>query len=88
MKPTEQVDDSQTIPRRQPASQSLADPLTERELEILCLIAEGMSNREIADQLVLAVSTVKWYVNEIFGKLHVTNRTLAVARARALGLFL
>jgi ATP/maltotriose-dependent transcriptional regulator MalT len=66
-------------------SQPHADLLTERELEILSLIAEGMSNREIADQLVLAVSTVKWYVNEIFGKLHVTNRTQAVTRARSLG---
>jgi ATP/maltotriose-dependent transcriptional regulator MalT len=62
------------------------NPLTERELEILRLAADGLSNREIADQLVLAVSTVKWYINEIFSKLHVTTRTQAVARARRLGL--
>jgi non-specific serine/threonine protein kinase len=60
--------------------------LNERELEVLCLVADGLSNREIAEQLVLAVSTVKWYTGEIFGKLHVTSRTQAVARARALGL--
>lgn len=69
-----------------PTLYPLDDPLTERELEILHLIADGLSNREIADQLVLAVSTVKWYINEIFGKLHVTNRTQAVAHARELGL--
>jgi predicted ATPase/DNA-binding CsgD family transcriptional regulator len=67
-------------------TQSLPDPLTEREIEILNLMADGLSNREIADQLFLAVSTVKWYINQIFGKLHTANRTQAVARARALGL--
>jgi predicted ATPase/DNA-binding CsgD family transcriptional regulator len=60
--------------------------LNERELEILRLIARGLSNHEIANQLVLAVSTVKWYINNIFGKLHVGNRTQAVARARELKL--
>lgn len=66
--------------------QSLADPLTERELEILRLIAEGKSNREIADNLFLAVGTVKWYTNQIFSKLHVANRTQAVTHTRELGL--
>jgi predicted ATPase/DNA-binding CsgD family transcriptional regulator len=61
-------------------------PLTERELEILHLIAGGFSNREIADQLVLAESTVKWYNNQIFSKLDAANRTQAVAHARTLGL--
>lgn len=61
-------------------------PLTERELEILCLIADGLSNREIADKLVLAVSTVKWYINEIFSKLNVTSRAGAIDRARTLRL--
>jgi predicted ATPase/DNA-binding CsgD family transcriptional regulator len=69
-------------------SEASADvhPLTERELEVLRLVAEGLSNREIAEQQVLAISTVKWYINEIFSKLHVTTRTQAVARARTLGL--
>ncbi len=65
---------------------SLAEPLSERELEVLRLISEGCSNREIADRLVLAVSTVKWYVNIIYGKLQVESRTKAVARARELKL--
>jgi len=45
-----------------------------------------LSNREIAGQLTLAVSTVKWYAHEIFGKLQVASRTQAIARARALDL--
>jgi LuxR family maltose regulon positive regulatory protein len=64
----------------------LLDPLTERELEVLRLIAAGLSNRAIAARLVLAVSTVKSYVNTIYGKLQVESRTQAVARARALHL--
>lgn len=65
---------------------SLAEPLTEREIEILALIAEGYSNRSIADRLALAVSTVKWYVTHIHGKLGVSSRTQAIARARELQL--
>ena len=63
-------------------SRLLLDPLSERELEVLNLIANGDSNFEIAEQLVLAVSTVKRHVSNIFSKLGVTNRTQAVARAR------
>jgi LuxR family maltose regulon positive regulatory protein len=66
--------------------QSLLDPLTERELEVLRLIAAGLSNRAIAARLVLALSTVKSYVNTIYSKLQVESRTQAVARARALHL--
>jgi ATP/maltotriose-dependent transcriptional regulator MalT len=66
--------------------QALADPLNKRELEILRLIAEGLTNGEIADRLVLAISTVKWYVNQIFGKLNTTSRMQAVTHARSLGL--
>jgi LuxR family maltose regulon positive regulatory protein len=69
-----------------PPAQSLLDPLTERELEVLRLIAAGLSNRDIAARLVLALSTVKSYVNTIYGKLQVESRTQAVARARALHL--
>jgi LuxR family maltose regulon positive regulatory protein len=70
----------------QPTVQPLSEPLSERELEVLRLIAAGCSNREIADRLVIGVSTVKWYVNEIYGKLQVESRTKAVARARELNI--
>ena len=63
---------------------SLSEALSERELEVLRLIIAGHSNREIADRLVIAVSTVKWYVNAIYGKLQVESRTKAIARAREL----
>lgn len=68
------------------ASQPLIEPLSERELEILQFIAAGLSNREIADRLYLALSTVKGHNRNIFGKLQVQRRTEAVARARELGL--
>jgi predicted ATPase/DNA-binding CsgD family transcriptional regulator len=62
------------------------DSLTEREHEILRLIAEGLSNREIAEQLIFSVGTVKWYVNQIYSKLGVGSRTQAIARARESGI--
>ncbi|MGZ3626096.1 MAG: LuxR C-terminal-related transcriptional regulator [Ktedonobacteraceae bacterium] len=65
---------------------SLLNPLSERELEVLHLIANGDSNYEIAEQLVVAVSTVKRHVSNIFSKLAVTSRTQAVARAREFGM--
>jgi LuxR family maltose regulon positive regulatory protein len=67
-------------------AQPLVEPLTERELEVLRLIAEGRSNGEIADRLYLSLSTVKGHNRAIFGKLDVQRRTEAVARARELGL--
>jgi predicted ATPase/DNA-binding NarL/FixJ family response regulator len=67
-------------------SQPDADLLNERERQILSLVAEGLSNHEIAAKLFLTVNTVKWYLKGIFGKLHVASRTQAVANARALGL--
>jgi predicted ATPase/DNA-binding CsgD family transcriptional regulator len=63
------------------ANLTLPDPLTEREMEVLGLLAEGMTNREIADQLVLAVGTVKVHARNIYQKLAVSNRTQAVAKA-------
>ncbi len=66
--------------------QPLIDPLSPRELDVLRLIADGLSNQAIGDRLFLALSTVKGYVADIFGKLHVERRTEAVARARELGL--
>jgi len=60
--------------------------LSEREQEILRLISSGLSNQEIADALVIAISTVKWHVRQIFNKLNVNSRTQVIARARALSL--
>jgi LuxR family maltose regulon positive regulatory protein len=65
---------------------SLIEPLNERELEVLRLIADGLSNREIAGKLIIALSTVKWHINNLYGKLHVRSRTQALARAKELGL--
>jgi len=68
------------------AQSSTVDALTERELEILRLIARGLSNQEIADTLVIALQTVKKHTSHIYGKLGVTSRTQAAARAHELGL--
>ncbi|MGD8190701.1 helix-turn-helix transcriptional regulator [Brevibacillus ginsengisoli] len=60
----------------------LVEPLTERELEVLNLMAAGLSNMEIADQLMIVVGTVKYHVKNIFSKLNVNRRTKAVAEAK------
>jgi LuxR family maltose regulon positive regulatory protein len=75
-----------TRPASPPALAALPEPLSEREQEVLRLIAIGQSNAEIAQTLVIALSTVKTHTNSIFGKLGVTSRTQAVARARDLHL--
>jgi LuxR family maltose regulon positive regulatory protein len=62
------------------------EPLSDREVEVLQLIAEGLTNREIAQDLVLSPNTVKVHTYNIYGKLGVHNRTQAVARARVLGI--
>jgi len=67
-------------------AQPLVEPLSERELEVLRLVAAGFSNREIATELVVAISTAKTHLNNIYRKLDVSSRTQAVARARALNL--
>jgi LuxR family maltose regulon positive regulatory protein len=64
----------------------MVEPLSERELEVLRLVAQGLSNREISERLFLAVNTVKGHNQKIFDKLQVQSRTEAVARARELGL--
>jgi LuxR family maltose regulon positive regulatory protein len=67
-------------------SSVLIDPLSQRELEILNLIDAGRSNKEIANELVLSIGTVKKHVYNIYSKLGVNRRTQAVAQARQLGL--
>jgi LuxR family maltose regulon positive regulatory protein len=66
--------------------QPLIERLSEREIEVLQLIAEGLTNPEIASRLYLSLNTVKVHTRNIYGKLGVHNRTLAVTRARALGI--
>jgi LuxR family maltose regulon positive regulatory protein len=64
----------------------LVEPLSERELEVLQLIAEGLTNQEVATRLYLSLHTVKVHARNIFTKLAVKNRAQAVARGRALGI--
>ena len=70
---------------RTPAME-LAEPLTAREIEILRLIAAGLRNQEIADRLFVRLPTVKRHVANAYGKLGVSHRTEAVARANELNL--
>jgi ATP/maltotriose-dependent transcriptional regulator MalT len=58
--------------------------LSDRELEVLRLIAAGLSNREIADTLVVSINTVKTHIRRLYGKLSVSNRLQAVERAKEL----
>jgi LuxR family maltose regulon positive regulatory protein len=71
------------VPASMPA---MVQPLSERELEVLGLLAAGRSNREIAEELVVALDTVKKHVSHVLDKLGAANRTQAVAHARELGL--
>ena len=66
--------------------QLLLDPLSKREQEVLSFMAKGASNQEIAEELVVALCTVKHHVSKILSKLEASNRTQAMARARTLGL--
>jgi len=67
-------------------AQPLVEPLSDRELEVLRLVSEGLSNREIAERMIIGVGTVKTHLQNIYGKLEVRGRTRAVARARELDL--
>ena len=71
---------------QQASSARMSEPLTERELEVLALVADGASNQEIARKLVVSLATVKTHINHIFGKLDAESRVQVVARARKLGL--
>jgi LuxR family transcriptional regulator, maltose regulon positive regulatory protein len=74
------------LPEGHRDGEPLIEPLSQRELKILQLIAQGLSNREIGERLFLALDTVKGHNRKIFDKLQVQSRTEAVARARELGL--
>ncbi len=68
------------------SEESLHEPLTRREQEILGLLAEGLTSSEMADRLTLAVSSVRWYIQQIYGKLGVNGKRQAITRAGELGL--
>ena len=76
-------EDTSSLP---PPAQPLLEPLSRRELEVLHLMAQGLSNHEMCERLFLALDTVKGHNRKIFDKLQVQRRTEAVARARELGL--
>lgn len=80
--------DSLLDPRSAPTPRSdvPVETWTPREVQILALIAQGCTNDEIADELVISRSTVKTHINNVYRKLEVRNRVEAVARARALNL--
>jgi LuxR family maltose regulon positive regulatory protein len=69
-----------------PLESEMIEPLSSREIEVLNLIAEGLSNREIAERLVISLGTVKVHTRNIYGKLGVSNRTHAAAKARSIGI--
>jgi len=68
-------------------TQPLIDSLTKRELEILILIADGLKNKEIAEQLVISLNTVLYHIKNIYSKLGVNKRTQAIAKAKEINLF-
>jgi len=77
------LEDQGDIP---PGNQGLSEPLSQRELEVLALIGQGLSNKEIGERLFLALDTIKGHNRRIYDKLDVRRRTEALARARELGL--
>ena len=69
-----------------PSAAGLSEPLSERELEVLRLIASGKSNRQISSELFVSVGTVKTHINNLYRKIDAHSRTQALARARELNL--
>jgi LuxR family maltose regulon positive regulatory protein len=76
----------EAVSRMPRLAEAMVDPLTEREMEVLRLLAEGLSNKQIAERLIVAPSTVKQHLRNIYSKLDVHSRTQAVARGRELAL--
>ncbi len=68
-------------------AQRMAEPLSKREIDVLRLLVLGRSNQEIAQELVIAESTVKMHIKHLYGKLEVHNRVQAAARAQSLHIF-
>ena len=80
------LETSTSQPEMAKSAVSLIDPLSDREIEILQLISQGYSNREIAQKLYITIGTVKSHTNHIYSKLSVKSRTQAVAHAKSLNL--
>ncbi len=76
----------EAVAEKSAVAQDLGEPLTERELEVLRLLAAGLTYAEIAEQLVVSLNTVRFHVKEVYGKLGVNRQAQAVAQARELGL--
>jgi ATP/maltotriose-dependent transcriptional regulator MalT len=80
------VSDSTQVTEVREANRNLLEPLSERELEVLQLIANGLTNEEIAGRLFVSVSTVKKHINHIYSKIGAASRTQAIVRAREFNL--
>jgi ATP/maltotriose-dependent transcriptional regulator MalT len=74
--------ENQPISANTAANQKRVEPLNEREIEILSLMAQGLSNSAIAERLMLSTKTIKWHAYNLYGKLGVNSRTQAIAAAR------
>jgi len=83
--PVEEADETRPI-APSVAESGLLEPLSERELEVLALIGEGLSNQDVGSRLFISLHTVKAHTRNIYAKLGTHNRTEAVARGRAFGL--
>ena len=83
--PVAEPEQTMSSPSRVSGSE-LVEPLSERELEVLQLIAEGLTNQEVATRLYLSLHTVKVHARNIYGKLGARSRTQAVAKGKALGI--
>lgn len=79
------ISPSKSTSNNQSPSNQFVEPLSKRELDVLHLIADGLTNREIANKLILSLNTVKGHTRRIYGKLGVNSRTQAIGKARAFG---